>query len=272
MARSLLARRSIPTGSVLRSSASVAVWSARWPRDVAFRPMIPSRRWLGSPPPGPGCCGERGAGASAPAWRCLRRRLSPRARRSARSTSAGRPGPRSGTSLPGRLPGRGSPARPVRPSPAGPTTTSTLPRSPSTGTAPGEARATCWSWPLATAGRVPSRQTAVLDQAIETLRQEYAADPAVRAAAAELIERLGLGLAGLVNVLNPDRILLGGLHRYLLEADPARLRAAVAERSPWGRGAGVPLLACVLDEGSLIGAAELAWQPVLDNPAVLNAG
>jgi hypothetical protein len=28
----------------------------------------------------------------------------------------------------------------------------------------------------------------------------------------------------------------------------------------------------VLDEGSLIGAAELAWQPVLDNPAVLNAG
>ncbi len=122
------------------------------------------------------------------------------------------------------------------------------------------------------AGRVPSQQTAVLDQAIKTLRHEYAADPAVRAAAAELIERLGLGLAGLVNVLNPDRILLGGLHRYLLEADPVRLRAAVAERSPWGRGAGVPLLACVLDEGSLIGAAELAWQPVLDNPAVLNAG
>ena len=122
------------------------------------------------------------------------------------------------------------------------------------------------------AGRVPSHQTAVLDQAIKTLRHEYAADPAVRAAAAELIERLGLGLAGLVNVLNPDRILLGGLHRYLLEADPVRLRAAVAERSPWGRGAGVPLMACVLDEGSLIGAAELAWQPVLDNPAVLNAG
>jgi predicted NBD/HSP70 family sugar kinase len=125
---------------------------------------------------------------------------------------------------------------------------------------------------LDAAGRVPSRQTAVLDQAIETLRREYAADPAVRAAVAGLIERLGLGLAGLVNVLNPDRILLGGLHRYLLEADPERLRAAVAERSPWGRGAGVPLLACVLDEGSLIGAAELAWQPVLDNPAVLNAG
>jgi predicted NBD/HSP70 family sugar kinase len=122
------------------------------------------------------------------------------------------------------------------------------------------------------AGRVPGRQTAVLEQATGILRHEYAADPAVRTAAAALIDRLGLGLAGLVNVLNPDRILLGGLHRYLLEADPARLKTAVRERSPWGRGAGVPLQACVLDEGSLIGAAELAWQPVLDNPAVLNAG
>jgi predicted NBD/HSP70 family sugar kinase len=119
------------------------------------------------------------------------------------------------------------------------------------------------------AGRVPSQGTAVLAQATEILRREYAADPAVRAAAASLIERLGLGLAGLINVLNPDRVLLGGLHRYLLEADPARLRAAVGERSPWGRGAGVPLLPCALDDGALIGAAEFAWQPVLENPAVL---
>jgi predicted NBD/HSP70 family sugar kinase len=121
-------------------------------------------------------------------------------------------------------------------------------------------------------GRVPSLETTVLEQATDILRTEYAHDPEVRAAAAWLIERLGLGLAGLVNVLNPDRILLGGLHRHLLEADPDRLRAAVGELSPWGRGAGVPLLPCVLDDGSLIGAAELAWQPVLDNPAVLGAG
>ena len=65
-------------------------------------------------------------------------------------------------------------------------------------------------------------------------------DPAVRAAVAVITERLAAGLAGLVNVLNPDRILLGGLHRYLLEADPARLRAAVADRSPWGRAAASP--------------------------------
>ncbi|HEY6789514.1 MAG TPA: ROK family protein [Trebonia sp.] len=93
-------------------------------------------------------------------------------------------------------------------------------------------------------------------------------DPAVRAAVAVLTERLAAGLAGLVNVLNPDRILLGGLHRDLLEADPGRLRAAVASRSPWGRAAGVPLVPAALEHSALIGAAEIAWQPVLDNPAL----
>jgi predicted NBD/HSP70 family sugar kinase len=90
----------------------------------------------------------------------------------------------------------------------------------------------------------------------------------VRAATVVLAERLAAGLAGLVNVLNPDRILLGGLHRSLLEADPSGLRAAVAGRSPWGRAAGVPLVSAALEHSALIGAAEIAWQPVLDNPAL----
>jgi predicted NBD/HSP70 family sugar kinase len=119
------------------------------------------------------------------------------------------------------------------------------------------------------AGRVPRPGAPVIEQAAALLRGQYASDPAVRAAAAVVIDRLGLGLADLINVLNPDRILLGGLHGDLLAADPGRLRATVAERSPWGRGSSVPLLSCALDNGSLIGAAELAWQPVLDDPAIL---
>jgi predicted NBD/HSP70 family sugar kinase len=120
-------------------------------------------------------------------------------------------------------------------------------------------------------GRVPRPGVPVLEQATALLRHEYATDAEVRAAAGAVIERLGLGLAGLINVLNPDRILLGGMHRDLLAADPERLRAAVAERSPWGRGSSVPVLGCALEDGSLIGAAELAWQPVLDDPALLDA-
>ncbi|MFE2600265.1 ROK family protein [Streptomyces sp. NPDC059396] len=118
---------------------------------------------------------------------------------------------------------------------------------------------------LTAAGRTPGPEVSLLQQARDLLRTE-AADPAVRRATEELIDRLGLGLAGLVNILNPDRIILGGLHRELLDADPERLHAVVADRSLWGQGGGVPILPCTLDYNSLVGAAEVAWQPVLDDP------
>jgi predicted NBD/HSP70 family sugar kinase len=124
---------------------------------------------------------------------------------------------------------------------------------------------------LDAAGWLPDPGVPMLEQATALLRREHATNPVVRAAAGAVVERLGLGLAGLINVLNPDRILLGGLHRDLLEADPERLRAAVAARTPWGRGGSVPVLGCALENGSLIGAAELAWQPILDNPELLDA-
>ncbi|MFF2412594.1 ROK family protein [Streptomyces sp. NPDC058092] len=118
---------------------------------------------------------------------------------------------------------------------------------------------------LIAARREPGPEESLLKQAGDLLRTEYE-DAAVRGAAEALIDRLGLGLAGLVNILNPDRIILGGLHRALLDADPERLRAVVADRSLWGRSGSVPILPCTLDYNSLVGAAELAWQPVLDDP------
>jgi predicted NBD/HSP70 family sugar kinase len=121
------------------------------------------------------------------------------------------------------------------------------------------------------AGWSHQQGAASLDAAIALLGAGYPADPAVRAAASTVIARLGLGLAGLVNVVNPDRVLLGGLHKHLLLAAPDELRDAVAARSPWDRGAAVPIAPCALDDAILIGAAELAWQPVLDNPAILRS-
>ena len=122
---------------------------------------------------------------------------------------------------------------------------------------------------LDAAGQVPDPGTAPLDAAIALLTDGYATDPRVRAAASTLVGRLGLGLASLVNVVNPDRVLLGGLHKHLLLAAPDELNDAVAARSPWDRGAAVPITPCALDDAALVGAAELAWQPVLDNPAIL---
>ena len=122
---------------------------------------------------------------------------------------------------------------------------------------------------LDAAGRVPDPGAEPLAAAIALLTAGYATDPRVQEAAGTLVDRLGLGLASLVNVVNPDRVLLGGLHKHLLLAAPERLRDAVVARSPWGRGAAVPIIGCALDDAALIGAAELAWQPVLDNPAIL---
>jgi len=127
---------------------------------------------------------------------------------------------------------------------------------------------------LTDAGQPPSPGTPTLAEAAALLRAGYRTDERVRAAADAIAARLGLGLAGLINVVNPDRVLLGGMYRELLAAAPERLREAVTRRSPWGRspwgqGAGIPIERCGLDDAGLIGAGEVAWQPVLDNPARL---
>ncbi|MFC4495060.1 ROK family protein [Streptomyces ovatisporus] len=119
---------------------------------------------------------------------------------------------------------------------------------------------------LEAAGREPGPEVSLLKQAKELIGTEYGSDPAVRTAVHTLNDRLGLGLAGLVNILNPDRIILGGLHRALLEAEGEHLRAVIADRSLWGRSGSVPVLPSSLTHNSLVGAAELAWQPVLDDP------
>ncbi len=91
-------------------------------------------------------------------------------------------------------------------------------------------------------------------------------DPAARAAVRRITARLADGLATLINVLDPDRIVLGGLHADLLTAAGGDLRDGVARRSFLGRAAQVELRREELDLPGLVGAAEIALQPLLDNP------
>ena len=94
-----------------------------------------------------------------------------------------------------------------------------------------------------------------------------ASDPRARAAAEQVADRLGVGLAGLVNLFNPDRIVLSGLHAQLLDVVPGRVAEVVRERSFLDAASEVPICAARLaGDGVLLGAGELALQPLLDQP------
>ncbi len=86
---------------------------------------------------------------------------------------------------------------------------------------------------LTAAGREPGPEVSLLQQSIDLIRG-HCTDPGRPRPTRTLIDRPGLGLAGLVNILNPDRIILGGLHRALLDADPERLRAGRRRPQPVG--------------------------------------
>ena len=106
------------------------------------------------------------------------------------------------------------------------------------------------------------------DAVAEVLAAAEAGDATALAALAETGRWLGIGLAGLINTLNPELVLLGGeltasypFVRASLEAELDRrvLRAArgIVRVMPASLGVDAPLR----------GAAELAFEPLLNDPA-----
>jgi predicted NBD/HSP70 family sugar kinase len=118
---------------------------------------------------------------------------------------------------------------------------------------------------LRRAGRSPEGGHKAVDA---VLAAAQAGEPAALAAFAETGRWLGIGLAGVINVLNPELVLLGGrltasypFVRATLEAELDRrvLRAAraIVRVMPTSLGVDAPLR----------GAAELAFEPLLNDPA-----
>ena len=78
---------------------------------------------------------------------------------------------------------------------------------------------------------------------------------------------LGIGLASVINVLDPTMVVLGGVlgEAYPLVAD--RVEHELARRTMSGLRETVEIVRSALDiDGPLLGAAELAWDPVLVDP------
>ena len=129
----------------------------------------------------------------------------------------------------------------------------------------------CWETEIGerTLLRLAGRPEDGGSEEVEALLERAAAGDPVSLAAFEQVGRwLGIGLAGLVNTLNPRVIVLGGLfsraHPYIDPALEAQLdRMALA--APRGLVRVAPAELGI--DAPLIGAAELALEPFLADPA-----
>ncbi len=107
-------------------------------------------------------------------------------------------------------------------------------------------------------------------RAVDAVIAEAAAGSVVALAALEHVGRwLGIGLAGLVNVLNPRLIVLGGLFGRIHPWVERTLEAELTRRALPAPRALVSVVPASLGvDAPLLGAAELAFEPLLADPAV----
>ncbi len=118
---------------------------------------------------------------------------------------------------------------------------------------------------LLRAGRAPGGGRGEVD---EVLREAAAGMPSALSALDNVGRWLGFGLAGLVNVLNPRLVVLGGLFGRIHPYVTATLGAELERRAlPASRGMVEVLPATLGVDAPLLGAAELAFEPLLADPA-----
>lgn len=105
------------------------------------------------------------------------------------------------------------------------------------------------------------------DELGEALRVR-GAEPAVAAVVARQLDQLGRAIANLVNLVNPELVVLGGFLGPLYAADPGRLESAVRATAMTGPSEDVQFVRSELGGDLLaVGAAELAFAPLLADPA-----
>jgi predicted NBD/HSP70 family sugar kinase len=118
---------------------------------------------------------------------------------------------------------------------------------------------------LARAGRPPGGGRAEVDA---VLRDAAAGSAVALHALAEVGRWLGVGLAGLVNVLNPELIVLGGLFGRIHPYVNASLRSELDRLALQASRELVRVVPANLGvDAWLLGAAELAFEPLLADPA-----
>lgn len=117
---------------------------------------------------------------------------------------------------------------------------------------------------LREAGLDPATGRQGLAQVLDRLA---AGEPVALAAAATIGRWLGVGLASLANIVDPQRIVLGGLHAQLHPYIATVATEVLLERSMVASRTRPELVAAAFGPGApLMGAGELALQWLLDDP------
>lgn len=118
---------------------------------------------------------------------------------------------------------------------------------------------------LARAGRRGDGGREAVNEVVAAAR---AGEPRALAAIDHVGTWLGIGLGGLVNVLNPSLVVLGGLFERIHPLVAGRLNEVLAERAlPASRELVSVVPASLGFDAPILGAAELALEPFLADPA-----
>ena len=118
---------------------------------------------------------------------------------------------------------------------------------------------------LALSGRSPDAGRAGVDA---VLRDAAAGSPVAIAALEHVGRWLGIGLAGLVNILNPSLVVLGGHFGEMYAHLRVPLQGELERRALAVSGALVRIVPAAFGiDAPLLGAAELAFEPLLVDPA-----
>ncbi len=116
---------------------------------------------------------------------------------------------------------------------------------------------------LRAADRVGTGREGILAVVDAAGRGDSQAQMAVR----QVAEWLGFGVANLVNIFNPDTVVFGGTLRDLYLAGAAQVRSRINRNALPACREHLRLRTPELgDDAAIIGAAELAFEPILANP------
>lgn len=119
---------------------------------------------------------------------------------------------------------------------------------------------------LARAGRSPSGGREAVDELIAAAE---AGDPEARDSLGHVARWLGIGLASLVNILNPTLVVLGGVLERVHPLIADELDAVLDQRALRASRELLRVVPGALGaDGPLLGAAELAFEPMLADPAL----